>query len=118
MKLNYTIIFVSDMKKSVFFYKDILGIPLKFESPEWSEFATDGAILALHHKISTNPDLMQPEHSDRCRPGFQVPNLEEFHKRMVEKNVPCSEKPKEIFGSKVAQYIDPDGLIFSVGETG
>jgi len=34
MKMNYAIVFVSDMKKSVSFYKDVIGLPLKFETPE------------------------------------------------------------------------------------
>ena len=36
MRLNYAIIFVSDMKRSVAFYRDILGLPLKFES-KWGK---------------------------------------------------------------------------------
>jgi len=35
---------------------------------------------------------------------------------MVERNVPCIQKPTEIFGARVAQYVDPDGLAISVGE--
>ena len=49
MQVNYAIVFVSDMQRSVSFYRDILGLPLKFESPGWTEFATEGATLALHH---------------------------------------------------------------------
>jgi hypothetical protein len=45
-----------------------------------------------------------------------VPNLDEFHKRMVEKNVACLQEPKEVFGARLAQYEDPDGLAISVGE--
>ena len=48
MRVSYAIVFVSDMKRSVAFYRDVIGLPLKFDSPEWSEFATDGATLALH----------------------------------------------------------------------
>ena len=48
MRIDYAIVYVSDMKRSVSFYRDMLGLPLKFESPGWSEFATDGATLALH----------------------------------------------------------------------
>ncbi len=43
MRLNYAIVFVSDMKRSVGFYRDVLGLPLKFESPGWTEFAIEGA---------------------------------------------------------------------------
>ena len=55
MRVNYAIIFVSDMKRAVAFYRDVLGLPLKFESPGWTEFATDGATLALHAAKATAP---------------------------------------------------------------
>jgi len=35
---------------------------------------------------------------------------------MVERNVPCVQEPTETFGARVAQYVDPDGLVISVGE--
>ena len=118
MRLNYSIIFVSDMTRSVSFYRDVLGIPLKFESPQWTEFNTTGATLALHKSDSANPGdaSNELEPAGRCRPGFQVPNLAEFHQRMVEKNVLCSQAPTRVFGALIAQYVDPDGLTFSVSE--
>ena len=45
MRVNYAIVLVSDMKRSVTFYRDVLGLPLKFETPGWTEFSTDGATL-------------------------------------------------------------------------
>ncbi len=47
-KLGYVIKFVSDMGKAVKFYRDVLGLQLKFESPDWSEFVTGETTLALH----------------------------------------------------------------------
>ena len=38
VKLGYTIKFVADMNKAVHFYKDTLGLTLKFSSPDWTEF--------------------------------------------------------------------------------
>ena len=40
MKLNYAIKFVADMDQAIDFYRDSLGLELKFQSPFWSEFAT------------------------------------------------------------------------------
>ena len=116
--MNYAIVFVSDMKRALSFYRDALGLPLKFESPEWTEFATDGATLALHTTEASNSEKANPEQvpAGRCRPGLSVPNLDEFHKRMVERDVPCIQEPKEIFGVRIAQYVDPDGLAISIGE--
>ena len=116
--MNYAIVFVSDMKRSVSFYRDVVGLPLRFESPGWTEFATDGATLALHVSEATTSERGDPQRvpAGRCRPGLSVSNLDEFHRRMVEGKVPCVEEPKEVFGARVAQYLDPDGLAISVGE--
>jgi len=116
MKINYAIIFVSDMARSLHFYKEVLGLPLKFKSSHWSEFVTDGASLALHLADNPNPDSTADEHAGHCRPGFQVADLAAFHKKMLDKNVPCIQVPDDVFGSRLAQYSDPDGLVFSVGE--
>lgn len=118
MRVSYAIVFVSDMKRSVSFYRDVIGLPLKFESPGWTEFATDGATLALHASAGSSSERDNPQEvpAGRCRPGLSVQNLDEFHRRMVERNVPCVQEPKEVFGARIAQYLDPDGLAISVSE--
>ena len=89
MRVNYAIVFVSDMKRAVSFYREVLGLPLRFESPGWTEFATEGATLALHPSDGppSGPDDPRQIPPGRCRPGLSV-----------------------------AQYLDPDGLAISVGE--
>ena len=47
-QIDYTMVVVSDMQRSVEFYRDKLGIPLKFQSPDWTEFQTGTTTLALH----------------------------------------------------------------------
>jgi len=116
--VNYVIVIVSDMARSVAFYRDVIGLPLRFESPAWTEFATEGATIALHKGAGpTSTSDAPPQFSaGRCRPGLSVPDLDAFHRRMVEHHARCVEAPKEVFGARVAQYLDPDGLGISVGE--
>ena len=121
MRVNYAMVFVSDMQRAVAFYRDVIGLPLKFQSPGWTEFATSGATLALHGTDSTDAATSHDAASadgrpGQCRPGFSTPDLEKFHRRMVAHGVPCIQEPKAVFGAKIAQYSDPDGLVFSVGE--
>ena len=118
MRVNYAIVFVSDMNRSVSFYRDVAGLPLRFETPGWTEFATDGATLALHTSEGSNSEKDDPQQvpAGRCRPGLSVPNLDDFHQRMVERNVACVQEPMEAFGARTAQYLDPDGLAISVAE--
>jgi lactoylglutathione lyase len=118
VRVSYAIVFVSDMKSSAAFYRDVIGLPLRFESPGWTEFSTEGATLALHRSEAPGSDAGDPEDlpAGRCRPGLRVPDLDEFHARMVATDVPCIQESKEVFGARVALYVDPDGLAFSVGE--
>ncbi len=118
MRINYSIVFVSDMARSVAFYRDVVGIPLKFESPGWTEFVTDGATLALHKSdgSASDADTQHAEPAGSCRTGFEVQNLDVFHERMIENNVRCVQEPTATFGARISQYLDPDGLLFSVGE--
>lgn len=128
MRVSYAIVFVSDMKRSVAFYRDVIGLPLKFDSPEWSEFATEGATFALHRADGSAPaeagpsqqtapgDLRVSAHAGTSRPGLTVRDLDAFHTRMIEHHVVCTQQPKDLFGAKMAQYLDPDGLAISVSE--
>ena len=116
MRVNYAIVFVSDMKRSVAFYRDVIGLPLKFDSPEWSEFSTEGATLALHRADDPKNDNGGEHPAGTCCPGLSVRDLDAFHLRMVEHDVICTQQPKDLFGSKIAQYLDPDGLSISVSE--
>ena len=117
MRVSYAIVFVSDMKRSVAFYRDVIGLPLTFDSPEWSEFATGGATFALHRSdVEAAPQDAAESPAGRCRPGLSVRDLDAFHSRMVEHNVVCTQQPKDLFGSRMAQYLDPDGLAISVSE--
>lgn len=119
MRVNYVIIFVSDMDRSVSFYRDVLGLPLKFQTPEWTEFATKGSTIALHvsERRIENAENDQREHAaGRCRSGFCVPKLDDYHQRLIDQKVECVQEPKDVFGARIAQYVDPDGLVFSVSE--
>jgi lactoylglutathione lyase len=117
VRLNYAIVFVADMKRSVAFYRDMVGLPLKFESPHWTEFATEGATLALHQSNQSSPaNASDAESPGRCRPGLGVSDLDEFHQRMLAHEIVCVKPSTKNFGIRIAHYLDPDGLSFSVSE--
>jgi lactoylglutathione lyase len=119
MKLGYAIVFVSNMDRSVAFYRDVLGIPVKFASPEWTEFATEGTILALHPAAIPNPDVSPPAQTPagRCQLGFMTEDLDLFHTQRLAQGVPCLQPPKSEHGTKLAVYADPDGLPFTIGQS-
>jgi lactoylglutathione lyase len=110
MKLNYVIKFVGDMDRAVRFYRDVLGLPLKFQSPGWSEFVTGETTLGLHPASQKNP-------AGSVELGFKVPNLQKFHQEMTASGVQFSMPPtKQDFGGMLAQFVDSEGGHCSVGE--
>jgi len=116
--IGYVMVSVSAMRQATEFLRDVLGLPLQFESPEWTEFATEGATLALHPtETPALPARDGLEPAGGVRIGFNVADLDTFHERMQSHEVPCVQEPKVQFGVKLAQYSGPDGLVFSVGET-
>lgn len=117
MTLSYAIAFVSDMSRSVAFYRDVVGLPLRFESSQWTEFATEGSTFALHEGQPGENAGVGPKEAGRCRPGFSVQDLDSFHDRMLKAGVPCVQEPRDEFGVRIAQYTDPDGLVISFSES-
>lgn len=107
-----------DMKRSVSSYHDNLGLPLRIESPGWAEVAAFGAILTLHlsEKSAATRSVAQVAAAGNCRPGLRVPSLDDFHRRMVEEHMRWVQELKDDFGSRLAQYVDPDALTISGGE--
>jgi lactoylglutathione lyase len=46
-RLGYAILFVSDLDRAIGFYRDVIGVPLRFRADAYAEFATEGARFAL-----------------------------------------------------------------------
>jgi len=115
-KLKYVNLFVSDMDRSVAFYRDVLSWPLKCQSPERTEFASGGATLALHYASKpSGAAAVQGNLAGRCQLGLWVDDVEAFHQDMVARGTLCIQPPtEEASGAKLAVYADPDGLPFSV----
>ncbi len=107
-KLSHIIEFVSDMDCAVRFYGEVVGLPLKFQSPGWSEFSTGETTLALHPATEQNP-------AGKLELGFSVPDIRQFHAEMTSKGVQFPIPPrKQDFGGLLAQFIDSEGAHISV----
>ncbi len=51
-RLGYAILFVSDLDRAIGFYRDVIGVPLRFRADAYAEFATEGAKFALFRAAS------------------------------------------------------------------
>ena len=111
-KVGAVILLVSNMEKSIRFYKDTLGIPIKTKSKDWTEFFNRDTVLALHpakkkSKIKTGSGMLV---------GFEVSDLESTVKKLKEKKVKFFKKLKEEPFGKHTIIQDPDGHLVSIAE--
>jgi predicted enzyme related to lactoylglutathione lyase len=108
-KLGYVVEFVADMDRAVKFYRDTIGLPLTFQSPGWSEFATGETKLGLHPASQENP-------AGKVILGLNVPDLAKFYEDMSAKGVRFPMPPtKQDFGGTLAQFEDSEGGHVTVG---
>jgi lactoylglutathione lyase len=118
-KVDYVMVNVSDMPRSVAFYRDTLGLRLKFESPGWSEFDTGSTTLALHAARAAGSEAAQAGPvAGTCSIGFSVPDIQstyaDLQKRGARFVMPPTEQVNE--GIKLAVCVDPDGLGISFAQ--
>jgi lactoylglutathione lyase len=111
-KIGSVILIVSEMEKSLVFYKDILGLPIKSQSESWTEFFVNGTVLALHPaenktKLKTGISILI---------GFMVSDLETNVKKLKENKVKFFKEAKEEPFGKHAIIEDPDGHLISIAE--
>ena len=121
-QIDYTMVVVSDMSRSVEFYRDRLGIPLKFQSPDWTEFQTGTTTLALHGGgiIPTTPPAGDPtKQAGSCSIGFNVADVDKTYEELKTKGIKFVMPPtqREGEGIKLAVCVDPDGLPIAFAQT-
>ena len=120
-QIDYVMIGVSNMEQSVGFYKDTLGIPLKYKTNEWTEFETGATTLALHlSKPRIASTTAQRELvAGTSSIGFNVTDVQKTYQELKSKNVRFVMEPKmrEEEGIKLDVFLDPDDMEISIAET-
>ena len=107
MKLNYVIKYVADMEKAVEFFGNQLGLTLRFQSPDWSEFSTGETTLALHRASDLHP-------AGSASLGFGVDDIDTFYSGKKAEGVEFTAEPTETFGHRIARFMDSEGAECSV----
>jgi predicted enzyme related to lactoylglutathione lyase len=107
-RLTYAIKFVDDMDAAVAFHRDQLGLILKFQSPQWTEFATGETTLALHEATADKP-------AGSVQLGFGVPDVDAFHREMADAGVTFTQPPTLMHGVKIGRFLDSEGAECSLG---
>ncbi|HXV45502.1 MAG TPA: VOC family protein [Nitrososphaera sp.] len=111
-KVGAVILLVSNMDRSIRFYRDTLGIPVKTKSKDWTEFFNKDTVLALHPAKKKS----QMKTGSGMLVGFEVSDLESTVKTLKQKKVKFFKKPKDEPFGKHAIIRDPDGHLVSIAE--
>lgn len=115
-----TMITVSDMERSVRFYRDTLGLKLRFQSPDWSEFDFGPNTLALHGGgVAAPPPSSKQQLAGRASIGFTVDNVDKIFEELKNKGATVVMPPmqREGEGIRLAVFLDPDGLPISFAQS-
>lgn len=107
IKLGYAIHFVADMDRAVAFYRDTVGLPLKFASPGWSEFATGATTLALHPASDKNP-------AGTTHLGLHADDVAGVHRALTGAGVRFTRPPTPEHGVTLAEFVDSEGARVSL----
>ncbi len=108
-KLSYAIKFVNDMDAAIRFHRDVLGQPLKFQSPEWSEFATGEVTLALHLASEENP-------AGSVQLGYAVKNLAGVYAGRTENGLDFLAEPAPLHGTLISKIKGSEDETCSISE--
>jgi len=104
------VIYVSNMERSTAFYRDTLGLPLKFTSPGWTEFSNGGTIMALHKHMGGEAGAAQPA-AGQATLVFVVDDLQSAYETLKAEGVHFSLEPqKQPSGLTFGVLSDPDGF--------
>jgi predicted enzyme related to lactoylglutathione lyase len=108
---------VSDMSRSVSFYKDTLGLNLEFSSPYWSQFSVGNSKIGLHPKLEgATPPL--GIYAKGWYLGLETEDIRSLRHTLEEANVTIHGDYHDVPGGVVLDFVDPDGNTLEVFQAG
>lgn len=116
-RVNHVITMVEVMERSVEFYRDKLGLEMKFQTENWTEFSAGSIIFALHGGgVKTTPQKRNSEPhksiAGTASVSFDVPDVKKTFIDLKEKGVKFTLEPtlRQNEGIMLAVAEDPDGF--------
>ena len=114
-KVGNVILAVKDLDKSIQFYHELIGLPIKNQRRSWVDLGTTGGLLSLH------PASLTAEHigssiDNGITIGFLVGDLKSSLDELREKGVNVHREIVERDAGLNAVVLDPDGYLISLFE--
>ena len=107
--LRYVILFVSDLDRSLRFYRDVIGLAVRVDGRDEVELEAGQLGLTIHQSHSDAPHHHSPTISGSVRLGLHVDDLAPIITRLEIAGALCLSPPEERDGVVMALYEDPDG---------
>jgi len=114
-KVGNVILAVKDLDKSLAFYHELIGLPIKNQRRSWIDLGTSGALISLH------PASLTAEHTGSSLDngitiGFLVGDLNSAVEELKSKGVKIYREISEREAGKNAIVLDPDDYLISLFE--
>ena len=114
-QVGYVILFVSDLERSLAFYRDVIGLPFKLEGDGYVEFATQGTRFGLYDRNRLD-ELTGHDGEAPGRPGgevvFLVEDVDAEAERLRAAGVTVLRGPLDRpWGHRTLHLEDPDGFV-------
>ena len=114
-KVGNVILAVKDLDKSVQFYNEIIGLPIKNQRRSWVDLGTSGALLSLHPASLTSQHIGSSIENG-ITIGFLVGDVQSAVDELREKGVKIYRDIVERDAGKNAVISDPDDYLISLFE--
>ena len=114
-RISNVILAVKDIPKSVNFYHDILGMPIKNQRKNWIDLGQSGSLLSLHLAEDDEPHFGTSIHNG-VLVGLIVGDIESAIEELKSKNVRIHREIQNKDAGKNAIIIDPDDYLISLFE--
>ena len=110
-RIGVVMLGVTDLGRSLAFYRDTLGLPLRGTGGEFAFLDAGGITLALRE----TPDLGAPSDDRRVEVVFSVEDIQAAHASLRSRGVEFRREPRVVTGDQhAADFRDPDGHVLSI----
>jgi lactoylglutathione lyase len=117
--IDYVVLYVGDLDASLAYYRDVLGLPIKFQESGYAELATRGTKFALYER-SRLPGLIG-RHASEGEPAgevlFLVDDVDKEAERLRGLGVEILAGPVDRpWGHRTLHVRAPDGFVVELAE--
>ena len=114
-RISNVILAVKDLQKSINFYHEVLGMPIKNQRENWVDLGQTGALLSLHPAKESEPHS-GTSINNGVLVGLVIGDVESAVAELKEKNVKVYRDVEEKDAGKNAIIVDPDDYLISLFE--